>query len=126
MTLTEGSTGAERERTPAVAVDQTSWHTLAADEACARLDVDPAAGLDDAEVRRRRAQVGPNKLAEAETEPGWHAFLRQYRDLMQLVLLGAAIVSIVALQEGSTGIVILALTVPVSYTHLTLPTNSRV
>ena len=63
MTLTPGSTGAERERTPAVAVDQTAWHTLAADEACARLDVDPAAGLDDAEVRRRRAQVGPNKLA---------------------------------------------------------------
>jgi len=111
MTLTEGSTGAERERTPAVAVDQTAWHTLAADEACARLDVDPAAGLDDAEVGRRRAQVGPNKLAEAEKEPGWHAFLRQYRDLMQLVLLGAAIVSIVALQEWSTGIVILALTV---------------
>jgi Ca2+-transporting ATPase len=111
MTLTEGSTGAERERTPAVAVDQTAWHTLAADEACARLDVDPAAGLDDAEVGRRRAQVGPNKLAEAEKEPGWHAFLRQYRDLMQLVLVGAAIVSIVALQEWSTGIVILALTV---------------
>ena len=111
MTLTEGSAGAERERTPAVAVDQTAWHTLAAADACARLEVDPAAGLDDAEVQRRRAQVGPNKLAEAKKEPGWHAFLRQYRDLMQLVLLGAAIVSIVALQEWSTGIVIIALTV---------------
>jgi P-type Ca2+ transporter type 2C len=44
-------------------------------------------------------------------EPGWRAFLRQYRDLMQLVLLGAAIVSIVALQEFSTGIVIIGLTV---------------
>ena len=36
-------------------------------------------------------------------EPGWQAFLRQYRDLMQLVLVGAAIVSIVALQDVSTG-----------------------
>ena len=73
--------------------------------------VDPRSGLDAAEVERRRAQYGPNKLAEAEKEPGWQAFLRQYRDLMQLVLLGAAIVSIVALQEFSTGIVIIGLTV---------------
>jgi P-type Ca2+ transporter type 2C len=111
MTLTEGSAGVEREQRGAVAVDQTAWHGLPGEEACARLEVDPATGLDDAEVERRRAQVGPNKLAEARKEPGWHAFLRQYRDLMQLVLLGAAIVSIVALQEWSTGIVIIALTV---------------
>jgi Ca2+-transporting ATPase len=58
--------------------------------------------------RARRAQYGPNKLAEAEKEPGWHAFLRQYRDLMQLVLLGAAIVSIVALQECLDRLVISA------------------
>src|SRR5262249_59826677 len=111
MTLAEGSAGVERRPTPAVAVDQTAWHALAGEEACARLEVDPAVGLDDAEVKRRRAQVGPNKLAEAKKEPPWHAFLRQYRDLMQLVLLGAAIVSMVALQEFSTGIVIIGLTV---------------
>ena len=93
------------------ASEATVWHGLAADEAAARLDVDPRSGLDAAEVERRRARHGPNKLAEAEKEPGWRAFLRQYRDLMQLVLLGAAIVSIVALQEFSTGIVIIGLTV---------------
>ncbi len=87
------------------------WHALTAEETCARLDVDPRSGLDAVEVERRRAEHGPNKLAEAEKEPGWHAFLRQYRDLMQLVLLGAAIVSVAALQEVSTGIVIAALTV---------------
>ena len=88
-----------------------AWHGLTASEVCERLSVDPRAGLDPAEVERRRGEHGPNKLAEAETEPGWHAFLRQYRDLMQLVLLGAAIVSIAALQELSTGIVIIGLTV---------------
>jgi P-type Ca2+ transporter type 2C len=87
------------------------WHGLTVDEACAQLGVDPRQGLDPAEVERRREQYGPNKLAEAEKEPGWHAFLRQYRDLMQLVLVGAAIVSIVALQEFSTGLVILGVTV---------------
>lgn len=58
------------------------WHALKPEEACARLGVDGLAGLDPAEVERRRAQHGPNKLADAEKEPGWRAFLRQYRDLM--------------------------------------------
>jgi Ca2+-transporting ATPase len=87
------------------------WHSLTAQEACANLGVDSKAGLDAAEVERRRAEAGLNKLAEAKQEPGWRAFLRQYRDLMQIVLLGAAIVSMVALQEFSTGIVIIGLTV---------------
>jgi Ca2+-transporting ATPase len=95
----------------AVARPVTAWHTVGADEACAQLGVDPREGLDAGKVERRRAQVGPNKLAEAKQEPGWHAFLRQYRDLMQLVLVGAAVVSMVALQEFSTGIAILGLTV---------------
>jgi Ca2+-transporting ATPase len=91
--------------------DDASWHSLTAESACAQLGVDARRGLDVAEVERRRAEIGPNKLAEAEKEPGWRAFLRQYRDLMQLVLLGAAVVSMTALQEFSTGIVIIGLTV---------------
>ena len=69
------------------------------------------AGLDQAEVEKRRAEHGPNRLAEQAKEPGWHAFLRQYRDLMQLVLVGAAVVSVVALQEFGTGLAILGITV---------------
>ena len=92
-------------------VGAAAWHGLTAEAACERLGVDPRNGLDEAEVARRRAQFGPNKLAEGEKEPGWRAFLRQYRDLMQLVLLGAAVVSIAALQEVSTGLVIAGITV---------------
>ena len=77
---------------------QTPWHNLTAEQVYTRLVVDPRSGLDAAEVERRRTEFGPNKLAEAKKEPGWHAFLRQYRDLMQIVLLGAAIVSMAALQ----------------------------
>ena len=90
--------------------DQT-WHGLTAEEAYTRLGVDPRAGLDLAEVEQRRAEHGPNRLAEQAKEPGWHAFLRQYRDLMQLVLVGAAVVSVVALQEFGTGLAILGITV---------------
>ena len=89
----------------------TDWYRLAADDVCARLGVDPAVGLSTAEVAEHRKRYGSNKLAEEAKEPGWRAFLRQYRDLMQLVLVGAAVVSIVALQDISTGLVVLGLTV---------------
>ena len=91
--------------------DSTSWYRLSADEALKKLDIQPSQGLSDAEVTKRRDQYGPNRLAEQPPEPGWRAFLRQYRDLMQLVLIGVAVVSIVALQDFATGIFVLALTV---------------
>ena len=89
----------------------TDFHELSVEDACAQLDVDPARGLSAAEVVGRRQQYGPNKLAEEAKEPAWKAFARQYRDLMQLVLLGAAIVSIIALQELGTGLVVIGLTI---------------
>ena len=95
--------------TPAAA--PTDWYRLSAEDVCAQLDVDPSVGLTAAHVAERRQRYGPNKLAEEAKEPGWRAFLRQYRDLMQLVLVGAAVVSIVALQDVSTGLVVLGLTV---------------
>src|SRR6187402_2959300 len=87
------------------------WYALPADEVCRRLGVDPAVGLTDAEVTERRARYGSNRLAEAPPEPAWKAFLRQYKDLMQLVLVGAAVVSIVAIQDIATALVVFGLTV---------------
>jgi Ca2+-transporting ATPase len=89
----------------------TKWYGLTAEETGTHLGVDPARGLDDAEVAKRVAQYGPNKLAEQKPEPAWHAFMRQYQDMMQLVLLGVAAISIIALQDFATGIFILGLTV---------------
>ncbi len=87
------------------------WYGLSAEDTCRRLDVDRTVGLSAAAVTERRQRHGSNKLAEEAKEPSWKAFLRQYRDLMQLVLVGAAVVSIVALQDVSTGLVVLGLTV---------------
>ncbi len=87
------------------------WYRVTRDEACEALHVDLAKGLTNDEVLLRRQKYGPNALAEEAKEPAWRAFLRQYRDLMQLVLVGAALVSIIALSDVSTGLVILALTV---------------
>jgi Cation transporter/ATPase, N-terminus len=91
-------------------LDTTAWQATTAEEACDKLGVSVDVGLDPAEVERRRERYGANKLAEAKKEPGWHAFLRQYKDLMQLVLVAAAVVSVVALDEWHTAIVVLAVT----------------
>ena len=86
-------------------------YTLTADEALAAAGVDAAAGLTSAEASERTARYGPNKFAEAKVEPFWQRFLRQYQDLMQIVLLVAGIVSIVIVGTVSTGVLLLLLTV---------------
>jgi Ca2+-transporting ATPase len=96
---------------PPQARDEITWYSLTADEVCRELDVNPDVGLTTAEVTERRARYGSNKLAEEPKEPGWKAFLRQYKDLMQLVLVGTAIVSWAALQDVSTALVVIGLTV---------------
>lgn len=89
----------------------TRAYAAQAAQVCADLEVDPSVGLTSDQVTQRRERYGRNALAEEAKEPPWRAFLRQYKDLMQLVLVGAAVVSIIALGDVTTGVVVLALTV---------------
>ena len=90
---------------------QTKWYSLTTDEAAKQLQVDPAKGLSAAEVQQRLSQYGPNELAAKKKESGWQAFLRQYQDFMQIILVGAAVINVVVTGEWSTTIVLLVLTV---------------
>ena len=85
------------------------WHTLSADGVLHAEKVDEHSGLSSAEVASRAARFGPNKFDAGTAEPRWRVFLRQYTDLMQIVLLVAGVVSLV-LQEWETGIVLVVLT----------------
>jgi Ca2+-transporting ATPase len=67
--------------------------------------------LSSAEAQQRLQQYGPNYLAEKKKEPGWQAFLRQYKDLMQVILLVAAIVNQLFTGEWGTTMVLVSLTV---------------
>ncbi len=87
-----------------------AWHAMTVDEALAAQGVRPDAGLDPAEVDRRRASFGPNKFAEAKREPRWQAFIRQYRDPMQIVLLVAGIACLFIPNQRGTGIALIFLT----------------
>jgi Cation transporter/ATPase, N-terminus len=59
--------------------------------------VDEHSGLSSAEVVSRTARFGPNKFDAGTAAPRWHVFLRQYTDLMQIVLLVAGVVSLVVI-----------------------------
>src|SRR5436309_4999328 len=92
------------------APESVAWYALEPGDAAERLGVDPVTGLSSGEAASRLAQYGANKFAVAATEPRWRAFVRQYRDAMQIVLLVAGIGSIWPLHELGTGLVLLFLT----------------
>jgi Ca2+-transporting ATPase len=75
------------------------------------LDVDPVRGLSSHEAQARLTSHGPNRLAAGKQEPAWRAFVRQYEDFMQLVLLAAALVNQLVTQDTGTTIVLAGLTV---------------
>src|SRR4051812_47231495 len=94
----------------AVVPAQLDFHTLSIGEALAAEEVEEQRGLSTTQAEERLRTYGSNRFAEAETEPRWKAFLRQYADVMQIVLLVAGLGSLWPLKEWGTGLVLLALT----------------
>ena len=95
---------------PAVAEAPPAWYALPGSDVAEQLRVDVTQGLSTGEAAERTRRYGANRFAEAATEPRWRAFVRQYRDPMQIVLLVAGIGSIYPLHELGTGLVLLFLT----------------
>ena len=87
-----------------------AWHTLSTDQVLQSEGVDGQRGLSSAEVAARARRSGPNELAAGKAEPRWHAFLRQYSDPMQIVLLAAGIGSLYPLKQLGTGVLLILLT----------------
>jgi len=81
------------------------------EDAAKQLGVDPSVGLDASQVQQRLAQYGPNKLAEEAKEPGWKAFLRQYKDFMQIILVVVALICFFILQDYQTFLLLFVLTI---------------
>jgi Ca2+-transporting ATPase len=73
-----------------VGPSDATWHSLAAADVAARLGTDSVRGLSAGEAARRLAAHGPNLLAEAPVPPRWHAFVRQFRELVIGILIVAA------------------------------------
>jgi Ca2+-transporting ATPase len=93
------------------------WYAVEPETLAGRLGTDLDAGLSAAEAEERLQRDGPNELP-AETPPTrLERFLAQYTSYMQLILVGAAVVSL-AIKEWSTAVVLALITVVNAVTGL--------
>ena len=70
------------------------WYTLAATDVAERLTVKPAFGLSKTEVETRRQQYGPNELRFKNHTSALRLLLSQFTDVLILVLIAAATISL--------------------------------
>ena len=98
--------GAERQ----ALAPEAAWHTLSAEEVLRAEDADPRHGLSSAEAASRAGRFGPNTLAAGRAEPRWRAFIRQYSDPMQIVLLVVGLLSLFPLRQLGSGLLLILLT----------------
>jgi P-type Ca2+ transporter type 2C len=107
----EGETVSVSQAMKREADDRPAWHGSEAAAVARELGVQPERGLSGEEARSRLQSHGPNRLAGAKKESGLQAFLRQYRDFMQLILLAAALINLVVTGDVGTSVVLAGLTV---------------
>lgn len=89
--VSKGSTSPDA-ATPLVA-PPVPWYFLSPEETADQLDVTLDIGLSEAEVIRRRERVGPNELQSEPKRPWWMRLADQFRGVLILLLLGAAVIS---------------------------------
>ena len=101
---------------PVARIDATTpiidAHGLTVVAVAARLAVDPARGLDEAEATRRAAVAGPNVLEHTEAPSVWHMVLDAATEPFVLLLMASGI-GAVLLNEVRDGILILFGLVPI-------------
>ncbi len=88
----------------------SEWYQLETNQVIENLKTDPQNGLSASEVQSRLEKYGPNELIEKGAKSPWLILWDQMRELMVVVLLVAALVSIL-LGEYSDAIIILAIVV---------------
>jgi Ca2+-transporting ATPase len=87
------------------------WHAIDAAEVTHELDVELERGLSADEARSRLKSHGPNRLTAKKKESAIQAFLRQYQDFMQVILLAAAAINLIVTSDVATSVVLAGLTV---------------
>ncbi|MFD7229952.1 cation-translocating P-type ATPase [Streptomyces sp. NPDC059881] len=89
--------------------DPVPWYTRSPREVASAFGVDPASGLSSPRVAELLAVNGPNALPEEKPSPAWRRFIGQYRSYMQIVLVAAAVVSLL-IAQWSTAVLLVVLT----------------
>jgi P-type Ca2+ transporter type 2C len=84
------------------------WYALDPERVASTLGVDVDTGLSAAEAAERLRRDGPNALPEEKPPSKFRRLLGQYTSYMQLILVGASVVSLV-IKQWSTAIVLFVL-----------------
>lgn len=69
-----------------------NWYSLSTSEALKLID-SQRKGLSQSDAEERLKRYGPNALPEKKKRPAWVMLLAQFKDLMILILLAAAVIS---------------------------------
>lgn len=86
-----------------------NWYQQTAEEVLSQLGTTDQ-GLADRQVRQRRKQYGPNALEETGRKPAWKVFLEQFQDLLVIILIGAAVISMLTDNLESTVVIFAVIT----------------
>ncbi len=100
----------ETETEAAIVEQQHVWHALDAEAAITQLGTDSGRGLSAKETSRRLLQYGPNTLQTAPKLPWYRVLLRQFVDVLILILLAAAAIAF-AIGEVGDAVTILVIVV---------------
>ena len=94
-----------------------AWHTLTVEAVASALQVTPAAGLSEDDAASRLVRYGANALPEGKQRSPLRIFFSQFTDVMILVLLVAAAVSMALgeFQDAMAIIVIVALNAAIGF-----------
>ncbi len=87
-----------------------NWYARSPDEVAAAWASIRPPGCPSARAAELLSANGPNALPEEKPKPGWRRFLGEYRSYMQIILVAAAVVSLL-IKEWSTAVLLLLLTV---------------
>lgn len=90
-------------------MEQKRWHTLSPEEALARLESDGQTGLSSREAASRLAAYGANTLLEERKASVMQVFLSQFKDLMVIILIIAAVISMASGELESTLVILVVL-----------------
>lgn len=88
-------------------INTAEWYRVSASEAAQRLGVDPASGLSSDEAATRILHYGPNRLREAAPRSRLKLLGDQFKGVLILVLVGAAVLAAV-IGDLTDAVVILA------------------
>ncbi len=73
--------------------NEVLYYTQSAKEVLSKFNTDPSRGLSEEEVLKRLEQYGENSLKEAEKIPLYEKIIEQFKDVMVIILIIAALLS---------------------------------